>query len=447
MSQKRSSSSSSTKAAARAGRATKVRALVKRAGTPGEQVAAEAALVRLGKPLEQPPNQGANLDAKLIKGLPPPARGNRITFDNDVAGFGIRVTAAGTKSFIFNYRVKGTGQQRRVTIGGFPNWTTGAARAKAKDLRKRVDDGGDPRGEFEELREAPTVDSLCDRFVREHLPKRRAGTARNYVGLLDLHIRPFFGKHTKVADVKYADIDKLHTKVTQAGSSYAANRAVAVLSRMFSLAIRWGLRSDNPARGIERNPESKRKRYLKGDELARLTAELAKHANRQFANIICVLILTGARKGEVLSMRFDNLDLDRGTWSKPGSTTKQKSDHVVPLSASVVQLLNGIETRGEYVFPSVGKTGHVTDIQRPWNSLCRVAGITELRIHDLRHSFASQLVNSGASLPLIGALLGHSNPTTTARYSHLFDDPQRAAVERISELVGDASNGKGDHRG
>jgi integrase len=137
-------------------------------------------------------------------------------------------------------------------------------------------------------------------------------------------------------------------------------------------------------------------------------------------------------------MRFDNLDLDRGIWSKPGSTTKQKSDHEVPLSALVIQLLRGIETCSEYVFPSNTKTGHVIDIQRPWVSLCKSAGISGLRVHDLRHSFASQLVNSGASLPLIGALLGHSNPTTTARYSHLFDDPQRAAVERISELVGGA---------
>jgi integrase len=426
-------------------RAAKVQALADRAGTPGEQVAAEAAAVRLGTALEPLPSRGAVLDAKLIKRLPSPPSGSRITFDGEVAGFGVRVTAAGFKAFVFNFRVKGNGQQRRVTIGGFPNWTTGAARAKARELRRQVDDGGDPRGEFTELRDAPTVDSLCDRFVREHLPKRRPGTARNYTDLLDLHIRPFFGKHAKAADVSYSDIDKLHTKVTQAGSPYAANRTVAVLSRMFSLAIRWGLRSDNPARGIERNAETKRKRYLKGDEWVRLTEALAKHANRQFANIIRVLILTGARKGEVLGMKWADLDLDRGTWSKPGSTTKQKTDHVVPLSVQVVQLLNDIETRGEFIFPSVGKTGHVTDIQRPWDALCKSAAITGLRIHDLRHSFASQLINSGHGLALIGALLGHSNPNTTARYSHLFDDPQRAAVEKLSELVGDA--GKGGRHG
>jgi integrase len=381
----------------------------------------------------------------VIKGLHPPASGNRITFDDEVAGFGVRVTAAGARSFVFNYRVRGTGQQRRMTIGGFPNWTCGAARTEAKRLRQIVDGGGDPRGDFEELREAPTMDDLCSRFEREHLPKKRAGTVRSYVGLLDLHIRPFFGKHTKVADVGYSDINRLHLKITATGSTYAANRTVAVLSRMFSLAILWGWRSDNPARGIERNAETKRKRYLKGEELARLTAVLVKQPDRQFANIVRLLMLTGARKSEVLSMRFDNLELDRGIWSKPGSTTKQKSDHVVPLSAPVVQLLSGIEARGEYVFPSDTKTGHVATIQKPWAKLCADAGISGLRIHDLRHSFASQLVNNGASLPLIGALLGHSNPTTTARYSHLYDDPQRAAVEKIGELVGAAD--KGGHHG
>jgi integrase len=426
-------------------RIDKVAALAKRAGTPGEQVAAEAALVRLGTASpEQPASQSTHLDATVIKRLQRPAKGNRITFDDQVAGFGVRVTAAGAKSFIFNYRVKSTGQQRRVTIGQFPNWTTGAARTKAKNLRKQVGDGDDPRGEFEELREAPTMAALIDRFIREHLPKKRASTVRSYVGLLDLHVRPFFGKHTKVADVGYSDVNKLHLKITATGSTYVANRTVAVLSRMFSLAIRWGLRSDNPARGIERNPESKRKKYLNGEELARLTAALAKQPDRQFANIVSLLMLTGARKGEVLSMRFDNLDLDRGIWSKPGSTTKQKSDHVTPLSVPAVQLLRGITTRGEYVFPSDAKTGHVADIQKAWVRLCISAGVSGVRIHDLRHSFASQLVNSGASLQLIGALLGHSNPTTTARYSHLYDDPQRAAVEKVGVLVGNAN---GDRHG
>jgi integrase len=410
----------------------KVTALAKRAATLGEQQAAEAALTRLRRPGEH-----LRLTDAAIKRLTPPARGNRITFDDKPAGFGVRVTAGGHKAFIFNYRVRGSGQQRRITIGQVGDWTLGAARDEAKRLRRVVDSGGDPRGDFEDLREAPTVAQLCDLFEREHLPRKRPATQQSYRGLLDLHIRPYFSKHAKVADVTYADVDRLHRDVTaKRGSPYVANRLVAVLSKMFSLAIKWQMRPDNPARGIERNPEQKRKRYLSGDELARLTAALAAHPDRQFANIVRLLLLTGARRGEVLGMRWGDVALDQGIWTKPGSTTKQKTDHVVPLSAPAVQLLKGIKHRSEYVFPGDGASGHVVEIKKSWAALCKATDITGLRVHDLRHSFASQLASGGASLPLIGALLGHSNSTTTARYAHLFDDPQRAAVEKVGTIVG-----------
>jgi integrase len=418
----------------------KVTALAKQGGTPGEQQAAEAALTRLGRSVTSATPK--RLTDAAIKRLTPPESGNRITFDARPAGFGVRTTAGGSKAFIFNYRVKGTGQQRRITIGQVGDWTLGAARDEAKRLRKLVDNGSDPRGDFEDQREAPTVAQLCDRFEREHLPRKRPATQKAYRGLLDLHIRPHFGQHTKVADVTYADVDRLHRNVTaKRGSPYIANRCVAVLSKMFSLAIRWQMRSDNPARGIERNPETKRKRYLSGDELARLTTALAAHPDHQFANIIWLLLLTGARRGEVFAMRWADVALDNGIWSKPGSTTKQKTDHVVPLSAPAVTLLKKIKKRGEFVFPGDGASGHVVEIKKGWAALCDSAGITGLRVHDLRHSFASQLVSGGATLPLIGALLGHSNPATTARYAHLFDDPQRAAVEKIGAIIGGGRHG------
>jgi integrase len=352
--------------------------------------------------------------------------------------------AAGTTAFIFNYRVRGTGRERRITIGRFPNWTVGAARKEARRLQQMVDQGGDPLGDIEAERNAPTVADLCDRFGEEHLPRKRPGTIQAYRLILAKHIRPHFGAHAKVSEVVFADIDALHRKISRSGAPYAANRTIAVLSKMFSLATRWGMRPDNPVRGIERNYEQKRKRYLSGDELARLTKALAA-PDKQFANIIRMLLLTGARRGEVLSMRWADLDLAVGTWTKPASTTKQKADHAVPLSAPARQLLSEIRDErakkhpnqplGEFVFPSHRASGHVVDIWPSWVALCKAAGIDRLRIHDLRHSFARQLASSGASLPLIGALLGHSNPTTTHRYSHLFDDPQRAAVERVAAII------------
>ena len=165
-----------------------------------------------------------------------------------------------------------------------------------------------------------------------------------------------------------------------------------------------------------------RKRYLKDDELLRLTRALAAHPNRQAANIIRVLLLSGCRSGEAMAMRWADVDLAAGLWSKPASSTKQKEDHVVPLSAPLRQLLSEIQSEqkagkralGEYVFPGKGASGHYCELKGVWRKLCREAGIAGLRVHDLRHSFASELASGGASLPLIGALLGHSNPTTTS---------------------------------
>jgi Arm DNA-binding domain len=192
-----------------------------------------------------------SLTEAFVRRLPKPGKGNKVYYDN-VPGFGIRITVAGTAAFIFNYRVRGTGRERRITIGRFPNWTVGAARKEARRLQQMVDQGGDPLGDIEAERRAPTVGDLCDRFEQEHLPRKRAGTVQAYRLILAKHIRPHFGTHTKVADVTFEDIDALHRKISKSGAPYAANRTLAVLSKMFSLATRWNMRTDNPAKGIGR---------------------------------------------------------------------------------------------------------------------------------------------------------------------------------------------------
>jgi integrase len=424
----------------------KIENLAARAGTQGERQAAVTALVRIG------PGDKALAAAKekplsdaLVKRLPVPEQGSRISYDLDVPGFGIRVTAADARAFVLNYRTKG-GRERRITIGGFPNWRTADARRKARELKRLIDDGGDPLADIEAERGSPTVAELCDRFEREHLPRKRPGTAVDYRSMLARHIRPHFGKSVKVAEVTTDSVEHLHRRITSAGSPYRANNVLRVASKMFNLAVRWQYRDDNPCKGIEKNYESKRKRYLSGDELTRLTAALAKHPDKQAADCFRLLLLTGARRGEVLAMRWADLDLTAGKWIKPGSATKQKTEHEAPLSAVALRLLSEIRAAqtsknkplGEFVFPGNGSNRHVVRIQRVWRNLCKAAKLSNLRIHDLRHSFASQLVSSGASLPLIGQLLGHSNPTTTHRYAHLFDDPQRAAVEKVGAVIANA---------
>jgi integrase len=384
------------------------------------------------------------LTDKTIAALPAPATGNRVYYDAPNAsgkgwtpGFGLRVTAAGAKSFVLNYRTK-AGRERRFTIGTLPTWKLDGARKEAATLKRKIDVGADPLGELKAARAADTVAQLCDRFIAEHLPKTRPSTQASYKQLISLHINrpPLAG--IKVADVTYSDIDRLHSKIGKT-APYAANRTLAVLSKMFALAIRWEMRADNPAVGVERKPEHKRRRYLSGDELARLTVALAGHADQDAANIVRLLLLTGARRGEVLAAKWNDLKpLADGVWSKPGATTKQKTDHVVPLSAPARLLLAELEKTAkhgaEYVFP--GRLGgHRLDVKDAWHSICKAAKIAGCRVHDLRHTYASVLASAGQSLPIIGALLGHTQPSTTARYAHLQSDPLRAATEIAGAII------------
>jgi integrase len=364
----------------------------------------------------------------IVKALPTPASGNKIHYDAELPGFGCRVTPAGSRAYILNYRAGG--RERRITIGQHPAWSVKAARDEAKLLRREIDAGRDPLAEEQAEREAPTVADLCQRYVEHHLPKKRS--AKDDRAMLDKEILPRL-RWAKVQDVRFTDIDKLHREITKR-APIRANRCVSLLSKMFALAIRWGWRMDNPAKGIERNPEHKRERYLSGDEMARLTAALAEHRDQQAANIIRVLLLTGARRGEVFSMRWADLELEAGVWVKPSAHTKQKKAHRVPLSAPARQLLASIPQTSEYVFPG-RYSGRRIEIHGSWREMCAAAKLEGVRVHDLRHSYASILASAGLSLPIIGALLGHTQAQTTQRYAHLFDDVLRAATERVGAIV------------
>jgi integrase len=377
------------------------------------------------------------LTDRTVKGLPGPAKGNRVYYDDLVKGFGCRVTAAGSRAFVLNYRRKADGVERRYTIGSFPEWATLAAREKAKEIKRAIDGGADPIGEHREARAAATVSDLCDRFLEESVPRKRPSTQREYKQHIASDIRPALGR-MKVATASLTDIDAWHRRISTRAPTHA-NRALAVLSSMFALAIRRGLRADNPCRGIERNQEHKRQRYLTGPELSRVTAELAKLRDQGAANAIRLLLLTGARRGELLIARWADIDIDAGVWTKPGATTKQGTLHRVPLSEAACSLLADMRQQAdgsEWLFPAPRKArGHRTKINDAWKALCKAADIPGVRVHDLRHSYASILASQGLSLPVIGALLGHASPSTTARYAHLLDDPLRRATEQASAII------------
>ena len=381
----------------------------------------------------------------LVRGLVPPVKGNFITYDaagagqRPVSGFGVRITANGVTAFVMAYRNTG-GRSRILTIGRYGGWSVEAARKRAKELRQAIDAGVDPLEEKQADRSAPTVAQLCDDYIKDHLPKKRALSQEGDKKMITRFILPRLRNH-KVADVTFGQIDALHRSM--ASTPYQANRVAALLSKMFSLAIRWQYRTDNPAKGIERYPEEPRKRYLKNEELTRLTAALDGAADQRSANVIRLCLLTGCRVGEALSAQWEHLDLDVGRWVKPAHTTKQKATHEAPLSDAAVTLLKRIlsdaptagASVGPFVFPGRVHGTHHDNIKRFWWGIRTDADLAWLRIHDLRHTYASILASAGASLPMIGALLGHTQPAKTARYAPLHDSPPRRLTEQFGHVV------------
>ncbi|MDQ3521142.1 MAG: integrase family protein, partial [Gemmatimonadota bacterium] len=226
------------------------------------------------------------LTDRLVRELPVPASGARITYDAEMPGFGARVTAGGARAYVLNYRV--AGRERRYTIGGAAEWKAAAARVFAGSLKARIRLGHDPLAELQQHRSEPTVSDLCDVFIADYFVRLRPATTKLYRAAIEgtrnskgirLHFR-----HARVAGVTHADLEGYH-RVLSRSAPTMANRAAAVLSRMFTLAVRKGWRADNPARGIERNQETKRTRYLSADEIARLTAALAALPDQQAANV------------------------------------------------------------------------------------------------------------------------------------------------------------------
>ena len=214
---------------------------------------------------------------------------------------------------------------------------------------------------------------------------------------------------------------------------------LALLAKMFSLAVEWQWRSDNPVKGLARYHEERRERWLSDSELAQLLSALSNHPNQRAANAVRFQLMTGARIGEVLAARWSDIVLERGVWIKPSHHTKQKRTEHLPLSAPALALLAEMRERAgsveRYLFPGNAPDKPLQGIKKFWRNVTEQAGLKDYRLHDNRHTHASHLVSSGLSLEIVGRLLGHTNPLTTKRYAHLVDDPLRAAAERFGSKM------------
>jgi integrase len=384
-------------------------------------------------------------------------------WDSELKGFALRVAPTGTKTYIVRYRPRGLGAKapkRFVVLGRHGPLTPDEARARARALLGAVAAGQDPAKAPPPAPEAMTVAGLIDLFLDEHVrAKRKSGTASGYAIALNNYVRVHFGQKS-VFDLSASDLGRLHH--LSRDRPYQANRMLAVVASMYGFAAKRELvpRGTNPAEGIERYRESSRERYLSMEELSRLgeTLRLAettglpwrtaadkpasKHlpsAERQTTLLspevvlaFRLLLLTGARLREILHLEWRHVDLERGLLLLPDSKTGRKT---IVLSSLVVGLLRDAARQGEYVIPGASAEHPRSDLKKPWLAIQRHAGLQGVRLHDLRHTFASVGAGASLGLPVVGKLLGHSQPATTARYAHLDADPLRRATNVIGEAL------------
>lgn len=393
------------------------------------------------------------LTEKVLREAEPASGRDYQIFDTDVRGFAACIYRGGGRAFTLDYR--NAGRQRRMTFGRWPDWSVSAARERAKELRRDIDAGGDPLAQRETKREAPRVADLIERYCAEHLPKLSERSAADQRSALAKLVAPVWGRKL-VTEITQTDVDKLLTKIAEGRARphkakpnnrarklqpakptpVRANRIGEVLRKMFTLAVQWGWCEDNPAQRFHRRIETPRERFLSTEEIASLAAALDAAEDRRAADIIRLCMLTGARLGEVRQARFEQFNLEHMSWSKPPAMTKQRRAHRVPISdetAAIVRQRQLLVPRGTpWLFPGDVPGQPVQEVRRFWAQIQKTCGLSDVHIHDLRHTFASLLVSGGASLEMIGKLLGHSQIQTTLRYAHLMDSPLRAGVDAVA---------------
>ena len=381
-------------------------------------------------------------------------------WDNELRGFGVAVLPSGTKTFYC--QTKAHGRSQRFKIGIYGRMTVEQARSAALKFLGAIEGGADPAAERRAARAVRSFREVADAWMAEHVEKKRkAGTQREYRRLLDTHILPAIGA-MRVADVARRDVNRLHAAMS--GSPFQANRCLAIISAIWTWASKLDevLVANNPAKGIERNAEGARERYLTSAELVRLgevlreaetiglaweidetkpgAKHLPKSGNRRTkidlyaAAAIRLLILTGMRLREVLTLEWSHVDFDRGALFLPDSKTGRKT---VILGAPALVILAGLPRveRCPFVIKGQKLDKARADLGKPWTAVRRAAGLDNVRLHDLRHSFASVGAGASLGLPTIGKLLGHTQASTTQRYAHIANDPLRRAADTISEMI------------
>jgi integrase len=352
-----------------------------------------------------------------------------------MTGLRLRVTATGVKTFSLYRRVKG-GTPERVTLGRFPDMSVEQARRQAATINAAIADGANPAQAKRAHKAELTFHELFQQYIDRHARMKKA-TATEDQQRYEQYLRKPLGT-TRLSLIDRKTIALIHSAITASGHPTVANRILALISTVFGRGIEFGLTDANPALGIRRNPERSRDRFLSAEELPRFFDALAEEPNETIRDYITLSLLTGARRANVLAMRWQDMDLSENVWRIP--LTKNGTPQNLPLASQAVTILlsrrKAATGKGaEFVFPGEGKTGHLVEPRKGWVRLLKAANLDNLRIHDLRRTLGSWQAKSGASLVIIGKSLNHKSTQTTAIYARLDLDPVRASVEKATQEI------------
>ena len=351
-----------------------------------------------------------------------------IVRDDETPGLIVKVYSSGRKTFFLDVLVEK--RHDMFKLGIWPDLNVAQVREKAKKMRADLAMGKNPKAE---KKAGVTLGELFSVYMERHgSAKKSSGNDRHSFGK---YLKPW--ANYRLVDITRAKVEALHRNIGKE-TPVQANRVLALLSTMFSKAIIWGyLKTDNPCRGVKKFKEISRDRFLSGEELARFFEALDLTENPAFKDFILLSLFTGARKSNVLSMRWRDIDFERNVWKIPGELSKNGDPMQVPLGPDVLDILRRrrAETSSVFVLPGPGAKGHYMEPKRAWGTLLKRAKLEDLRIHDLRRSMGSWMTIGGTSLPIVGKALGHKTSQTTSIYARLNLDPVRAAMEQAVEAM------------
>jgi integrase len=364
---------------------------------------------------------------------------DHIFFDSQLPGLGLRITPTGTKIFVAQAYV--AKRKRRITIGVSPDISLAKARIEAAQVLAAMRRGVDPTADQKaRLRAAAaqsiTIRELSERWLTEFvIPKLKPRTVADYKELLTLHILPALGNLT-VAEIDREHIEKRHIDMQK--TPRRANYTLATIKGLLSFSVRRGLRAANPAANIAPYREQKRERFLSEQEIGAAAEGISKAETDGVigplaATGLRLALFTGARSGEITSIRWDNIDWERRLIRLPDSKTNEP--RTIHLSDAAIETLRTTPHVGPYVVAGSRPGTAYKNLTRAWARARRYAGLDDVRLHDLRHSYASLAASRGISLHMIGKLLGHKDPGTTQRYAHLARDAVQAVNDELGAVM------------